>query len=213
MGKDSEMGAGDAEAGRGASSLKDAARVVLTLAKMSQETGNKIHITEHGNYIRLDTGKSNYSAPDHVVRWFELTGVLTPAGNTVGVPNSVNLEPLFEELKSGMKWTEKTVTSALIRQMPSDGSVKWSSISVEFQHENDVKRSRAAELVAMLPKSEEEAKPTISGVVVWGTKGGPKGSWMIHKKTDPSRAKKSLAGMLSIQHPDTIVHRVETQQS
>jgi len=206
MGKDSEMGAGDAEAGRGASSLKDAARVVLTLAKMSQETGKKIHITEYGNYIRLDTGKSNFSAADNEVRWYQLTGVSTPAGNTIGVPNSVNLEPLFEALKSGMKWTEGTVTSALIRQMPSDGSVLWSSLTVEFQIENDVQKSRAAELRAMLPKSEAEAKPTISGLVVWATKTGPKGSWIIHKKTDPSRARKSVAGMLNIQHPDPIVH-------
>ena len=206
MGKDSEMGAGDAEAGRGASSLKDAARVVLTLAKMSQETGKKIHITEYGNYIRLDTGKSNFSAADNEVRWYQLTGVSTPAGNTIGVPNSVNLEPLFEELKSGMKWTEGTVTSAIIRQMPSDGSVSWSSLTVDFQIENDMKKSRAAELRAMLPKSEAEAKPTISGLVVWATKTGPKGSWIIHKKTDPSRARKSVVGMLNIQHPDPSIH-------
>ena len=206
MGKDSEMGAGDAEAGRGASSLKDAARVVLTLAKMSQETGKKIKLAEYGNYIRLDTGKSNFSAPDHEVRWFELTGVPTPAGNTIGVPNSVNLEPLFEASKSGMKWTEGTVTSALIRQMPSDGSVSWSSLTVEFQIENDVKRSRAAQLMTMLPKSEAEAKPTISGLVVWATKTGDRGSWIIHKKTDPSRARKSVVGMLNIQHPDSTVH-------
>ena len=206
MGKDSEMGAGDAEAGRGASSLKDAARVVLTLAKMSQETGKKIKLAEYGNYIRLDTGKSNFSAPDHEVRWFELTGVPTPAGNTIGVPNSVNLEPLFEASKSGMKWTQQTVTASLSRLMPSNGSVSWSSISVEFQNENDVRKSRAAELRAMLPKSEAEAESTISGAVVWATKTGPKGSWMIHKKTDPSRARKSVVGMLNIQHPDPIIH-------
>jgi len=206
MGKDSEMGAGDAEAGRGASSLKDAARVVLTLAKMSQETGKKIKLAEYGNYIRFDTGKSNFSAPDHEVRWFELTGVPTPAGNTIGVPNSVNLEPLFEASKSGMKWTQQTVTASLSRLMPSNGSVSWSSISVEFQNENDVRKSRAAELRAMLPTSEAEADPTINGVVVWGTKTGNKGSWIIHKKTDPSKARKSVVGMLNIQHPDPIVH-------
>lgn len=206
MGKDSEVGAGDAEAGRGASSLKDAARVVLTLAKMSKSTGDNLNLVDYGNYIRLDTGKSNFSAPDNIARWFQFTGVPTPAGNTIGVPNSVNLEPLFEALKSGMKWTEGTVTSALIRQMPSDGSVLWSSLTVEFQIENDVQKSRAAELRAMLPKSEAEAKPTISGLVMWATKTGPKGSWIIHKKTDPSRARKSVAGMLNIQHPDPIVH-------
>jgi hypothetical protein len=206
MGKDSEMGAGDAEAGRGASSLKDAARVVLTLAKMSQETGNKIDITEHGNYIRLDTGKSNFSAPDNEVRWYQLTGVATPAGNTIGVPNSVNLEPLFEASKHGTKWTTQTVTSALTKLMQSDGSVSWPSLKVEFQNENDVKKSRSAELIAMLPTSEVEADPTINGVVVWATKTGARGSTIIHKKTDPGRATKSVAGMLSIQCPDETVH-------
>ena len=202
-GKDSEIGAGDAEAGRGASSLKDAARVVLTLAKMSKETGKKIRIDEHGNYIRLDTGKSNFSAPDNDVRWFQLTGVPTLAGNTIGVPSSVNLEPLFEASKSGMKWTNQTVTTALSRLMPSDGSFSWSSLTVEFQNENDIKRSRAAELITMLPTIEAEANPTVGGVIVWGTKTGSKGSWIIHKKTDPSRVRKTI---LDFQNPSQIVH-------
>ena len=98
----------------------------------------------------------------------------------------------------------QTVTAALSRLMLSEDSVSWSSIRAEFQNENKVKRSRAAQLMTMLPMSEAEAEPTISGLVVWATK--IKGSWMIHKKTDPSRARKSVVGMLNIQHPDPIVH-------
>mgnify|MGYP000462806025 CR=1 FL=1 len=205
MGKDSEVGAGDAEAGRGASSLKDAARVVLTLAKMSKSTGDSLNLVDYGNYIRLDTGKSNFSAPDNDARWFQFTGVPTPADNTIGVPISVNLEPLFEAI-SGIKWTQQTVTSSLSSLMPSDGSVPWVSLKEQFQNENHLRKSRAAALITMLPTSEAEADPTINGVVVWGTKTGRQGGWIIHKKTDPNRARKSVAGLLSIQTPDPIVH-------
>jgi hypothetical protein len=206
LGKDSEVGAGDAEAGRGASSLKDAARVVLTLAKMSKSTGEKIEIAENGKYIRLDVGKSNFAAPDDEVKWYQLVSLTTPAGYTIGVPKSVNLEPLFEASKSRMKWTQQTVTSALSRLMPSDGAIPWSSLTVEFQNENDVKRSRAADLMTMLPTSETEADPTITGVVVWGSKTGDRGSWMIHKKTDPDRATKTVVGAPNFQLPDPTVH-------
>ena len=118
----------------------------------------------------------------------------------------MNLEPLFEASKHGTKWTTQTVTSALTKLMQSDGSVSWPSLKVEFQNENDVKKSRSAELIAMLPTSEAEADPTINGVVVWATKTGGRGSTEIHKKTDPDRSTKSVAGMLGVQCPDPIVH-------
>jgi len=69
-----EVYAGDMNAARGAGSQLGAARMVYTVAQMSEATARqmKIHPALAARLVRLDHGKGNYAARDTVVRWFEL---------------------------------------------------------------------------------------------------------------------------------------------
>ena len=87
-GSDSEAQAGNADEGRGASSLKDACRVVTTLARMAEKTGKErlINYADEGRLIvRLDSGKGNYSGPPESASWFKQVSVDIGNGDTVGV--------------------------------------------------------------------------------------------------------------------------------
>jgi AAA domain len=78
---------GNADSGRGASSLKDAARLVYTLTRMSQAEAQKFGVSEIERrfLIRLDPGKANL-APAIEASWFKLIGV--PLDNfTAQYPN------------------------------------------------------------------------------------------------------------------------------
>lgn len=85
---DSEAHAGDAEAGRGASALKDATRAAHTLARMSQATATRLNIpdTLAPFLVRLDNAKANYAPPDKDARWFRLINAHLPNGDDVAVP-------------------------------------------------------------------------------------------------------------------------------
>jgi len=87
-GGDSEAHAGDAEAGRGASALKDASRIAVTLARMSKTTAkeNEIDWEIGRRLVRLDQGKGNFALPDEQASWFKLHSVAIGNGDEVGVP-------------------------------------------------------------------------------------------------------------------------------
>lgn len=85
-------GAGDADRGRGASSMKDAARLVSTLTPMSPEEAQQFGISEAERrcLIRMDSAKVNIAPPSAKATWFRLVGVpldngssLYPAGDSV----------------------------------------------------------------------------------------------------------------------------------
>ena len=73
--------AGDADRGRGASSMNDAARLVFTLLPMSNEEAEQFGVSEadRRSLIRLDSGKVNIAPPAQDAKWFRLVGV--PLGN------------------------------------------------------------------------------------------------------------------------------------
>ncbi|MEW8525530.1 MAG: AAA family ATPase [Candidatus Thiodiazotropha endolucinida] len=95
LGHGSELIAGDAEAGRGASSFKDAARGILTLARMSHKTAEHLGIdnSQQGRYFRMDQGKQNQDVLDKSVIWYYMESVLIPNGESVGVPVRKNMAP------------------------------------------------------------------------------------------------------------------------
>jgi hypothetical protein len=72
--QNTEVYAGDMNAARGASSLIGAARMVYTLAPMSEKTREKwkLSAAQAARLVRLDHGKGNYAARDTDIRWFEL---------------------------------------------------------------------------------------------------------------------------------------------
>jgi hypothetical protein len=89
---------GNANRGRGASSMKDAARLVYTLAVMSTEEAKAFGIKEEQRrfFIRMDSGKVNI-APARVAKWFKLVGVPLNNGN--------DLYPNGDEVQAVEPWT------------------------------------------------------------------------------------------------------------
>ena len=67
---------GDANRGRGASSVKDAARLVGTLTRMSPKEGEMFGLSEADprSFVRLDDAKVNIAPSAANARWFRLVG-------------------------------------------------------------------------------------------------------------------------------------------
>ena len=79
---------GDANRGRGASAMKDAARLVYTLNVMTKDEAKTFGIKEEDRwaYVRMDKGKVNIVPPSRQAKWFHLIGV--PIGNVTEIyPN------------------------------------------------------------------------------------------------------------------------------
>ncbi len=90
---------GNADAGRGASAMKDAARLVYTLARMTPEEAQTLGIAEKDRHylIRMDSGKVNIAPPLEEAKWFRLVGV--PLGN------ATDLYPKGDEVQTVEVWT------------------------------------------------------------------------------------------------------------
>ncbi|KRR09572.1 hypothetical protein CQ12_13880 [Bradyrhizobium jicamae] len=96
--KKGQLAAGDADAGRGASSARDAGRLMYTLTKMTDVEGETFGIPAEQRklYIRLDSSKVNISPPSGEATWFRLVGV--PIGN--GTPEY----PSGDEVQTVERW-------------------------------------------------------------------------------------------------------------
>jgi hypothetical protein len=73
---------GNANRGRGASAFKDAARLVYTLSRMTQDEAKELGIDEadRWRFVRVDSAKVNIAPAATIAKWFRLIGV--PLGNT-----------------------------------------------------------------------------------------------------------------------------------
>jgi hypothetical protein len=69
--------AGNAEAGRGASSFKDGGRLIYTTTRMTADEAKLFGIGERERllYVRHDSGKVNIAPPSSEAKWFKLVGV------------------------------------------------------------------------------------------------------------------------------------------
>jgi hypothetical protein len=85
---------GDADSGRGSSGIRDASRLVYTLAPMSEDEAKTfgVSLDDRYSYIRLDRAKVNITARSTKAEWFRLIGVPIsnatteyPAGDTIQV--------------------------------------------------------------------------------------------------------------------------------
>jgi hypothetical protein len=83
--KQVSRGPGDADRGRGASSMKDAARLVYTLNPMTTQEAEQFNLSEadRRSLIRMDSGKVNIAPSSHEAIWFRLIGV--PLDNGQGI--------------------------------------------------------------------------------------------------------------------------------
>ena len=189
-GQDSEAHAGDANSGRGASSLKDAARCVDTLAKMNQETAAKLEIApeERPRYIRMDNGKLNFALGLGEAQWFYMNSVQIPNGDWVGVPCPVSLAHLFDRASQSdkrVKWTPTMVAEAFHNLMPKGvDSIPFSDIKANFMERHDISDSKAREKSTMIsasPKSPTRIKVHNDYIDFWYTKEKQTSPVIIHR--------------------------------
>ena len=90
---------GNADRARGASSQKDAYRLVYTLSTMSPEEAETFGIPEEERprYVRMDKGKVNIVPPARKAQWFKIVGVR--------LENATDLYPNGDEVQTVEPWT------------------------------------------------------------------------------------------------------------
>lgn len=182
---DSEAHAGDAESGRGASAIKDAARAAVTIARMGKKTAEKLGIPDEFrcDYIRMDVGKMNFAAHDSKANWYRIEQVILSNGDTVGVPMPANLDTLFlRAADSRKKWTSKSVAAAVSGLFKSNMTqVPWSDVKAGFMEQNGISKSAASNYITLLPQ-DEDAACRIGNYDIWITRSAPRNGWMLHRK-------------------------------
>jgi hypothetical protein len=101
LGGDNEPG--DANRGRGASAMKDAARLVYTLNAMTKDEAKTFGINDQDRwaYIRMDKGKVNIVPPARQAMWFKLIGV--------SIGNSNEMYKHGDEVQVVERWTPPDV--------------------------------------------------------------------------------------------------------
>jgi hypothetical protein len=90
---------GNANRGRGATAMKDAARLVYTLTRMSPEEAATLNIKddERRFLVRMDSGKVNITPPLATAKWFRLVGV--------ELGNATELYPHGDNVQTVEPWT------------------------------------------------------------------------------------------------------------
>jgi hypothetical protein len=182
---DAEAHAGDAEAGRGASAIKDAARAAVTIARMGKKTAEKLGIPDEcrGDHIRMDVGKMNFAAHDSKANWYKIGQIMLANGDTVGVPKPVNLDQLFLSADgSRKKWTAESVAVAVSSLFPTNKTqVPWSDVKARFMEQHAMSKSAAGEYITLLPQGDEAAC-RVGNYEIWITRSAPRNGWMLHRK-------------------------------
>ena len=185
IGGDSESHAGDAESGRGASAIKDAARAAVTIARMGKKTAEKLGFSDEtrGNYIRMDVGKMNFAAHDIKANWYRIEPVTLANGDTVGVPVPANLGVLFAQGQDGRKkWTAESVAAAVSSLFPTNANeVPWADVKGRFMKEHGVSKSAAGDYITLL-SDDSEAPVRTGGYEIWISRTAPRNGWMLHRK-------------------------------
>lgn len=91
--------AGDANRGRGATAMKDAARLVFTLTPMTTDEAEAfgVHEADRRFLVRLDSAKVNIAPPSREAKWFRLVGV--------PLANATPEYPHGDEVQTVEPWT------------------------------------------------------------------------------------------------------------
>jgi AAA domain/Primase C terminal 2 (PriCT-2)/RepB DNA-primase N-terminal domain len=158
---------GNADKGRGASAMVDAARLVKTLTPMSAAEAKAFGIREEDRrqFIRVDNGKVNLARSGGVAQWFELIGVpldngteLYPNGDTIQVVRPWSPPQVWADLSNA---TLNQILDKIDAGLP-DG---------ERYTDGAAAKARAAWriVVATTNKTEGQAKEMIKAWIKSGT--------------------------------------------
>ena len=101
---------GDAERGRGASSLKDAMRLAKTLTVMSDLEATRFTVSDVDRKltVRIDDAKVNIAPPSASTNWFRIVGV--------NLGNGTSIYPSGDNVQTCEVWTPVVATTANVAQ-------------------------------------------------------------------------------------------------
>jgi hypothetical protein len=150
---------GNADKGRGASAMVDAARLVKTLTPMSTKEAETFGVKEDDRkqFIRVDNGKVNITRGSGAAQWFELIGVqlengteLYPGGDTIQVAKPWKPPEIWSDLSDA---TLNQILDKIEAGLPNN----------ERYSAGGAAKGRAAWRVIadMVDKTEEQAKEMI----------------------------------------------------
>jgi hypothetical protein len=97
---------GDADIGRGGSSIRDAGRLVYTLTTMSEDEAKQFNVEQADRrfYVRLDSAKVNI-VTSRSATWFKLVGV--------NIGNATELYPNGEDVQTVECWSPPKLWAGL----------------------------------------------------------------------------------------------------
>jgi len=159
---------GNADLGRGASSLKDAGRIVDTLTPMSRDEAQLFNLAdgERRVLIRLDSGKANLVVPATAARWFKLVGItLSNANEVYSRGDEVQTVEVWIPVDLFAGLTTATVNSILddIEAGLADGGGRYSDHSAA--------KKRAAWKVVMKHARDKNDRQARAIIKTWIEKG------------------------------------------
>ena len=189
-GNDTEAHAGDMDAGRGASALVAAARIAITLARMSKKTAKEegIDWALARNLRRIDDAKMNYAPSSEEAKWFELRSTKIANGESVPVPMPFNMDAVAErkaaqeaakDLKRIPDLMEE-IAVCFIGDLP-EGAEKQPDIVAKLQVALEVGRSTALDRLRLIPIGEQQAHKMKDGTHIWREKTGQ--TYTVHWRT------------------------------
>jgi hypothetical protein len=146
--------AGDPDANRGASAIRDGVRKLSTLAVMTDEEAEQVGIrkAERKRFIRLDDAKANYAAPDDPVIWYRRIGVCLNNGTGERPPDYVGVLRKFDmEAAVADREAERaddperiSLAQALCDAMPSDRVPLTALLGIVMDNPQEPLKERAA---------------------------------------------------------------------
>jgi len=157
-GDESDSHAGDVDVMRGASSLKDAARLCFTLSKMGSETAKEHGIDSkiQNQLSRLDDAKNNFTLSDGKAKWLKMESVQIDNGEWIGVPRSYDMPDPLNPNKASGESREHTTFSYIVRGVISlkcieGGAVKRPALMKRLLIETGHENSKLAKDLKALP--------------------------------------------------------------
>ena len=102
-----QLAAGDADNGRGASSMRDAMRLLSTLTTMSEDEAKLFGVSEidRHDYVRLDPAKVNITRRSQKATWFKLVSVKLDNGTKADDGSPGGDYPNGDEVQTVEPWT------------------------------------------------------------------------------------------------------------
>jgi hypothetical protein len=149
-----EMKPGDADKGRGASAMRDGARLVYTLNVMSPDEAKTLGVAEEERrlLIRMDSGKVNLAPPLATAKWFRLVGV--PLGN------STELYPSGDNVQTVEPWNVPNIWRGLSNPHLNEilDAIEAGMDGERYSHNANAKGRAAWKVITRLVPETDEAQ-------------------------------------------------------